>query len=78
MACGGAVVTSTTVGYGDLYPVTTEGRVIAGALMIVGVDDRGAQLRSPEPGGTLPGRPFRPDGRVVQGLPLSDHGLVLG
>lgn len=32
-----AVVTSTTVGYGDLYPVSGEGRIIAGALMIVGV-----------------------------------------
>lgn len=32
-----AVVTITTVGYGDRYPVTTEGRLIAMALMIVGV-----------------------------------------
>jgi voltage-gated potassium channel len=32
-----AFVTVTTVGYGDLYPVTTEGRIIASALMIVGV-----------------------------------------
>lgn len=29
--------TITTVGYGDLYPVTTEGRVIAAFLMITGV-----------------------------------------
>ena len=27
----------TTVGYGDRYPVTTEGRLVAVALMIVGV-----------------------------------------
>jgi voltage-gated potassium channel len=32
-----AVVTLTTVGYGDRYPVTGEGRVIAGLLMIAGV-----------------------------------------
>lgn len=32
-----AYVTVTTVGYGDKYPVTTEGRIIAGALMTVGV-----------------------------------------
>jgi len=30
-------VTITTVGYGDKYPVTTEGRVIAAALITVGV-----------------------------------------
>ena len=32
-----AVVTTTTVGYGDVSPVTPEGRLIAVALMIVGI-----------------------------------------
>lgn len=32
-----AYVTITTVGYGDKYPVTPEGRLIAAALMTVGV-----------------------------------------
>jgi voltage-gated potassium channel len=32
-----AVVTTTTVGYGDLTPVTPAGRVIATAVMIVGI-----------------------------------------
>ena len=32
-----AVVTTTTVGYGDVSPVTAEGRMIAVALMIVGI-----------------------------------------
>jgi voltage-gated potassium channel len=32
-----AVVTLTTVGYGDVYPVTLEGRLAAGALMIIGI-----------------------------------------
>lgn len=32
-----ALVTITTVGYGDRYPVTTEGRVIAVGLMAAGV-----------------------------------------
>lgn len=32
-----AMVTVTTVGYGDKYPVTTEGRMIAMVLMVAGV-----------------------------------------
>ena len=32
-----AIVTVTTVGYGDVVPSTTIGRVIAGLLMLVGV-----------------------------------------
>lgn len=32
-----AATTVTTVGYGDRYPVTTEGRFVAVALMVVGI-----------------------------------------
>ena len=32
-----SIVTLTTVGYGDLTPVTSLGRVVAGALMVVGM-----------------------------------------
>jgi voltage-gated potassium channel len=32
-----AIVTLTTVGYGDAYPVTTLGRVLAGFIAVVGV-----------------------------------------
>ncbi len=32
-----AFVTVTTVGYGDKYPITTEGRIIASFLMVTGV-----------------------------------------
>jgi voltage-gated potassium channel len=37
-----ACTTLTTVGYGDRYPVTTEGRLIAVALMVVGISLLGA------------------------------------
>jgi voltage-gated potassium channel len=32
-----SVVTLTTVGYGDVYPVTPEGRIAAMALMVLGI-----------------------------------------
>jgi voltage-gated potassium channel len=37
-----AIVTATTVGYGDISPVTTEGRVIAVGLMLLGIGVIGA------------------------------------
>jgi voltage-gated potassium channel len=32
-----AIVTVTTVGYGDIYPVTVEGKIIASILMSIGI-----------------------------------------
>lgn len=32
-----ALVTVTTIGYGDVYPITNEGRLVAGVLIIFGV-----------------------------------------
>lgn len=51
------IVSSTTVGYGDIYPVTTAGRVTGVLIMIVGVGILGSLtaavsalvLRAPEP-----------------------------
>ncbi|HEY0237389.1 MAG TPA: ion channel [Friedmanniella sp.] len=37
-----AITTITTVGYGDVYPVTTQGRLVAGVLMVAGVAFLGA------------------------------------
>ena len=41
-----AVVTITTVGYGDRYPVTPEGRMLGALLMIAGVGPRNVVTRS--------------------------------
>jgi voltage-gated potassium channel len=32
-----AIVTMTTVGYGDIYPITVEGKIIASILMVAGI-----------------------------------------
>lgn len=37
-----AITTTTTVGYGDMYPVTVRGRIVAGMLMVVGIAVLGA------------------------------------
>lgn len=37
-----SIVTTTTVGYGDISPTTTGGRILAGALMISGIGLLGA------------------------------------
>ena len=41
-----SAITTTTIGYGDVYPVTTQGRFIALGLMIVGIATVGAVTAS--------------------------------
>ena len=41
-----AMTTVTTVGYGDLYPVTGTGRIVAAALMVVGISVLGVVTAS--------------------------------
>jgi len=55
------IVTITTVGYGDQYPVTPGGRVIAAIVMVVGIGIIGA-LASIFSSVLLP-RPDEPDGQ---------------
>ena len=53
------ITTLSTVGYGDRYPVTLEGRLVAATLMVAGIAllgrgdglDRGVVRREPAPGG---------------------------
>jgi voltage-gated potassium channel len=42
-----AVTTVTTVGYGDTFPVTGTGRLVAAALMLVGISVPGATTATP-------------------------------
>ena len=41
-----AMTTVTTVGYGDLYPVTQTGRIVAASLMVVGISVLGVVTAS--------------------------------
>jgi voltage-gated potassium channel len=58
-----SMVTVTTVGYGDLYPVTTAGRVVAAFTMIAGVGMFGAM--SGVVASIILGGPKHPDGEVL-------------
>lgn len=65
-----ACTTVTTVGYGDYFPVTTEGRLVAVALMIVGISLVGgvtATVAAVLIGQVEANRAAEPDGRSGHG-----------
>ncbi len=70
-----SITTLSTVGYGDLYPVTAGGRLVAAATMALGVGILGTF------GGTIATMflDFREQGRKgLRALSAKDHLLVLG
>jgi len=70
-----AIVTLTTVGYGDVYPVSAAGRLVAGAMMVVGVGLVGtftAKIAA-----VLVERRIR-EGRGLGEAQLSGHLVVVG
>ena len=70
-----SITTLSTVGYGDLYPITPGGRVVAAATMALGVGILGTF------GGTIATMflDFREQGRKgLRALSAKDHLLVLG
>jgi voltage-gated potassium channel len=70
-----AIVTFTTVGYGDKYPITDAGRLLAGVLMLLGIGLLGtftAKIAA-----ALVERRIR-EGRGLGEVRLSDHLVVVG
>jgi len=72
------VVTLTTVGYGDVYPVTPEGRIAAAVLMLLGISLFAAItatitsfLLTP-----APASPAGPEGEVLRLIRARDAGTI--
>lgn len=80
-----AMATVTTVGYGDLYPVTTAGRWVAAALMLLGISVLGvvtagvaAWFVSTTEGEQSPTGTARPaDAHVAAAAPAADPRALL-
>jgi voltage-gated potassium channel len=70
-----AIVTFTTIGYGDTYPVTGAGRLAAGALMLLGIGLLG--LVTGKLAAALVERRIR-EGRGLGEARLSGHLVVIG
>jgi voltage-gated potassium channel len=72
------VVTLTTVGYGDVYPVTPEGRIAAGALMLLGIGLFGAITATITSYLIATGKPTSPDpvSQLRELARLRDDGII--
>jgi voltage-gated potassium channel len=71
-----AIVTVTTVGYGDLYPVTPGGKIVASMLMIVGIAILGI-LISTLGAGLIESRFARKDKKKTTEPSLTDETKIL-
>ncbi len=71
-----STVTLLTVGYGDLYPVTTLGRVLAGFLMLSGV--MGIAVMTSKLSSTLLEQRLRERTGLVNSNKLKDHFIICG
>src|SRR5215207_10025676 len=71
-----AIVTITTVGYGDLYPVTPGGKIVASMMMIIGIAILGV-LISTLGAGLIESRFRREDKKKTFELSLTDETKIL-
>ena len=71
-----ALVTVTTIGYGDTYPITTAGRMVGGVVILIGIGLVG--LFMGKISAVLVERRIREGRGLTDAKHLSDHYVILG